>query len=161
MNTIENNHKGKRIPTRQGIEYIATLIDRQTQEPREVKLLESAIGFTWIDQDGNDLENIDPQPRFILARRELERKYLYTHEIYWPLAQPRSRKEKNDISFCLHLPPSLAWELRLIAGLLGKTPGAAIRDMLQNYIRPGTLPPLDQAFLDKIIADYARKCKTP
>jgi len=149
---------GKRDSTRQ-MEYTVSLIDRETQEPQEIRLLESTLGFTWIDQDGNDLENIDPQPRLILARRELERKYLYTHEIFWPQAQPRSRREKNDIAFCLHLPPSLAWELRLIAGLLGKTPGETMRYMLQNYIRPGTLPPLDQAFLDKIIADYARKCK--
>ena len=74
---------GKRDSARQ-MEYTVSLIDRETQEPQEIRLLESTLGFTWIDQDGNDLENIDPQPRLILARRELERKYLYTHEIFWP-----------------------------------------------------------------------------
>jgi len=149
---------GKRDSARQ-MEYTVSLIDRETQEPQEIRLLESTLGFTWIDQDGNDLENIDPQPRLILARRELERKYLYTHEIFWPQIAPRKRQDKAEVMVSVRLTPGIMWELRLIAGLLGKTPSATIRDMLQNYIRPGTLPPLDQAFLDKIIADYARKCK--
>jgi len=144
--------------------YVVSLIDRQTQQPQEVTLQESTLGYTWIKPDGSDLEHTDPQPRIIQARRELERKYLYTHEIFWPQMIPRNRnpgKDKAEIGFSIHLPVTLLWELKLLAGLQGKKVGVTIRDILQHYIRPGTLPPLDEAFINQIVEQNARKCKTP
>lgn len=124
--------------------YEVEMIERSTGKVHRLELRESACGSRWVNEAGEDLPH-DPQPTLAAARRLLEREYLYTHEIVWPLV-PTSRgvKPPNDTIFAIRLPTPLLWELKLLAGMSAKDVSTMIRLIVTDYIRPGTLPPIEQ-----------------
>ena len=131
----------------------------EDKQAKTLELREGPSGYTWLDlAAGLELQDVPAQPTIMKARRVLEVRYLYTHEIHWPAVIPRKPgAELVECPICLRLPRSLVWELKLIAGLSGKPFATLIRNILIHYTRPGTLPPLDETFINQVLED--RKAK--
>lgn len=147
------------LATVTAMDYHVDLVERaQPHDIRHLQMHQSPLGYHW-QENGADLEEIEPRPTIMQARRALERAYLYTHEIVWPVAIPRGApgRDRADYAVSIHLPRPLLWELRLLAGLHGKPVGGMIRDLIQHYLRPGTLPTLDDAFINQLLEERAAK----
>lgn len=143
-------------------DYRVELLSRETGARLNLILQLTPLGYHWETEEGQELENLPPQPTIIRARRALEKLYLWTHEIYWPVIQPKKPgHELCDTAIRIQLPRTMLHEYRLLAGMMGKPMGTLMRLILQHYLRPGTLPTFDAAFVDHILAERDRKHKKP
>lgn len=139
-------------------DYRVLLVDRKEHIQGGATLRGTPSGYIWEDDSGEELD-IPPAQTIIKARRALEREMLLTHWVFWPEKKTSPLREKPENKVWLHIPFSLRWELEALRAVTGKSLNELCRMILQDYVRPGTLPPLEQLVTDTMREEY--KAKVP